>query len=227
MICRLRFKDRGVFLALQYNKIILKKLDILWGGKMGTLLKNRKKGGRKMKKLSLLMVGVLLLFGCGTLQVMQMDPKPNVNISKASQTIALSINKDIEDNYLIPPGDIAASIQVQQWHESLKKGFINCFGDSYKIVEDKAKADLILTLKRADISFDLIAINPDSTNSALVTAQIAFTVQLTDSKGNIIGRTAKTAKAKRSTYLRDEFTNVARSAVESMYEITVEDIFKK
>ena len=89
--------------------------------------------------------------GC-TLKISPVDPKPNVSLPTVNKTLALALDTSIQDTFTIPSGNGIRGAEVTGWTQSLKAGFKNAFSDSFKVVDDKSVADLILTIKRADIT---------------------------------------------------------------------------
>lgn len=164
-----------------------------------------------------------------SLKVTTLNPRPNINIDTSNQTIAISFGTQIIDEFRIDSGRGLKKADVVGWLQSLKNGFNNAFGDSYKVVDDKSTADIVLTILRAEpvIAFG----NYDrqfaegATLSSVIT-QISYAANLEFKDSKLIQRTSGTVNSKKSILRPKEANAVFEDALESMYEAIIPVLIK-
>jgi len=182
-----------------------------------------------MKKTSLLWLGLCAaLAGCA-MNVQTVNPRPNVNIDKSAQTIALTLGTQVQNEFqLVNPIPIQKAA-IHGWQQTLTNGFNNGFGDSYKVTDKLASADLVLTIKKADPEFALTAyttLRNGSMANAAFEARITYAADLATRDGKVVGRSAGTVRSKKTAMSSDEMPKSLESAVESMYEAIATEAFK-
>lgn len=180
-----------------------------------------------MKRMLILSAIVSLFFQSCALQVNLLNPKPNLYLNEEKEKLALVIHDDIKDVFVVPKNNGVKQFNVTEWHNSLKQGFVNGFKDYYTIVDDKADAGLILELSRTDFEFVPVSVGAywGVQSTFTLNAQITFKAKLTANNGEVINKNAATAVSKSAGGDRAQFTKVAESAIESMYEIIGKELF--
>jgi len=181
-----------------------------------------------MKKLLVITILGAVFSGCA-LNVAATNPRPNFNIPQSGKTLSLVLDTNIGDAFTIPPSNGVTTTNVTGWHKTLRNGFENGFKDHYKLTG--GRTDLVLTLKRADMGFAptsvLVDQRGENYGAASIRSQIVYNAQLVSSDGTIIGSSANTAESKKSITDPKEMSQSVGDAVESMYEIIADEIFKQ
>jgi len=186
-----------------------------------------------MKKLVFISLSLLMLTNlglCQSLKVTTVNPRPNVNIDRSNQTIALSFGTQILDEFRIDSGKGLKKTDVVGWFQTLKNGFKNALSDSYKVIDDKATADIILTITRAEPLLNFGSFTKqisERISSGTVITQINYAANLEYKDSNLNQRTSGTAVSKKGILRPKEANKVFQDAVESMYEAIIADLFKK
>ena len=164
--------------------------------------------------------------GCA-MNIQMANPRPNVNIDKSTKTLALVFGSQVGDTFKVDNARPIRPATVHDWHQTLKNGFTNAFGDSYKIVD--GPADLVLTIKRAEPQLVLAAYTTNgygSMVSAAITGHITYAADLSTRDGQVVARSAGTVRAKNTAMRASAGSQVLGDAVESMYETIAVDVFK-
>lgn len=170
-------------------------------------------------------LGVLLSLGCITapvIQVAKSSPKPNIDLPERNLSLGLTLDEQVKDTFKMPPASGIPETEVTQWRATLEKGFHNGLGTAFRTKEEKSQ--LMLQLVEATLEFVPSAVNGYG-QAAATEAHIRYKARLVDAGGNVVRRSTGTVASKRSTGDRDEFTLVAKSAVETMYERIASDLF--
>jgi hypothetical protein len=190
-------------------------------------------------------LGFLLLFaalgGC-TLSVTASQPRPNIALSARTEKLSLQLKDNVRDKYQVPAQQGIKSINVNDWHVSLRSGFDAAFRGAFQGSGDP----LVLTIERADLVLTPSAVGVQSmrtrrvsrrsrvqrttvqTGVTAVRAQITFRARLLDKNGKVLGTSASTAESKGSTTVasEEEMTRLSGDAIETMYEMIAADLFK-
>ncbi len=186
-----------------------------------------------MKKILVIILTITMLANMGvaqSLKVTILNPRPNINIDPSTQTIALSLGKQITDEFRIDSGSGLKKTDVTGWLQSLKNGFNNAFSDSYKVVEDKSTADIVLTITRAEpiIAFGTYTKTLSaSVSSSSVLAHLTYSANLEYKDNKLIHRTAGTINSKKEILRPKEANAVFQDAIETMYEAMIPELLKK
>ncbi|APR81267.1 Hypothetical protein A7982_06614 [Minicystis rosea] len=162
-----------------------------------------------------------LLEGCGPIVLAQGNPRPNMALTPKKKSLKLVLS-DIQDDFSIPSRNGVAEVQVQQLQETLRAGFRNGFGDAYSLLDSTRATDMTLTLSGVELEVVPAAV---STRVGVVAATVQIRFKATLEEAGAVHRVAGTAESKKPAVSRDELTNVAESAIESMYEAIGQKLF--
>jgi hypothetical protein len=172
-------------------------------------------------RLAVALVGLLLASGC-TLKVAQGNPRPNIDLPETKAGMKLVMDDTVQDSFEVPSRGGINKGEVEQWRETLKRGFQNGFGGAFKT--DAESPELTLQLMEVALEFAPTAVTQNGA-AAAAEAQIRYKARLVDAQGNVVRRSTGTVASKRSITRADEVTLISESAVESMYEKIAEDFF--
>jgi hypothetical protein len=193
-----------------------------------------------MKKILFLIATILVTIpSCFafTLKVTALNPKPNLALKNSKEKIYFLIDKNVEDNYVVPKQSGITKTNVSEWHTSLINGFKNGFSDFFTIVNDLSEADFILKISKADFEWTPAATRTNvsgssgyvssTTSVSSIRAQVTFKAQLVNKNGDIVKQCANTVIAKKVASGFKDVNPTVASALESMYEYIGNDFFEK
>lgn len=170
-------------------------------------------------------LGVLLSLGCITAPVAHIaksNPKPNIDLPERNLALSLVLDEEVKDAFKVPPRSGIPETDVTAWRATLEKGFHNGLGSAFRTKEQKAE----LTLQLVEVQLEFV---PSAVNgygqAAAAEAHVRYKARLVDAAGNVVRRSSGTVPSKRSTGHHTEFTLVAKSAVETMYERIASELF--
>ena len=170
-------------------------------------------------------LGVLLSLGCVAAPVARIarsSPKPNIDLPERNLALGLTLDEGVKDAFKVPPRSGIPETEVTAWRATLEKGFQNGLGKAFRTQEPKS--ELTLQIVEAELEFVPSAVNGYG-QAAAAEAHLRYKARLVDAAGNVVRRSSGTVTSKRSTGVTTEFTLVARSAVETMYERIASELF--
>lgn len=160
-------------------------------------------------------------------------PTPNVDIPQFDETIALEIDKKVEDT-IYETCSTLKYLEIYNWHEMLTTGFNNAF-EGFNIVSLKDKPQLTLKILNATPTRTIGGVEHYETTlttkytiagrSTLFSAQMAYSARLVDANGKILKRSTGTVKSKHSGTLKNDSWPMIQTLIESMYEKIAVDFF--
>jgi hypothetical protein len=171
---------------------------------------------RSLRNFFLFSAGALALVtvGCSsTLRVGTMAPRPNINLAKHTQTLALRFGKNVANDYTLDRANGIGPTEVSDWKGSLTTGFRNAFAESYAMGGENG--DMILEIQEAELGWAPAAVAGDGYVAA-GRAQIRYKARLV--KGASITPTSGTAESKQAVTSMADAPLAASSAIETMYE---------
>jgi hypothetical protein len=171
--------------------------------------------------LSLALLLSALALGCsGPIMIGQMNPKPNFDLPSTEKTISLSFGPKVQDEFETRQDGIGV-IKFSNWKNSLQQGFKNGFED-YLTVAGDGESDYVLKILQTEPEFVTATRTADNYIVSAV-MQITYKAELYY-LGSKIASSAHTVRAKSATANRNKAFENAESAVESMYEVIVNDV---
>lgn len=171
--------------------------------------------------LAMVLSSLLLASGC-TLSVAQGNPRPNIDLPESKAGLKLVMDESVRNTFEVPGRGGINKGEVEQWRETLARGFQNGFGTAFQTNADPS--ELTLQLSEVELEFAPTAVASHG-GAVAAEAQIRYKARLVDAQGNVVRRSNGTVASKRSTGRADEVTLIAESAVESMYEKIAMDLF--
>lgn len=170
-----------------------------------------------------------------TFKVTGVNPQPNLALKASKQKLCIVFDDRVQDEFDIEKSTVAPKTSVSEWQTSLKKGFVNGFGEFFTIVEEQADADLILKVVKADPEWEVASYNTvvsgsagnvSSSTSKTLRSKITFRASLLDKDGESINQCANTAISKKAAGKKKEINPNFASAIESMYEVIGQELFE-
>lgn len=174
-----------------------------------------------LSRLAVALTGLLLASGC-TMKIAQGNPRPNIDLPESKAGMKLVMDDAIQNNFEVPSRGGINKGEVEQWRETLQRGFQNGFASAFKT--DTDSPELTLQLLEVSLEFAPTAVTAKG-GTAAAEAQIRYKARLVDAQGNVVRRSTGTVASKRSVTRADEVTLISESAVESMYERIAHDFF--
>jgi len=176
-------------------------------------------------RATVIFLGVLLSLGCiatPVARVARSSPKPNIDLPERNLALGLTLDEQVKDAFKVPRRSGIPETEVTAWRTTLERGFHNGLGTFFRTKEEKS--ELTLQLVEVDLEFVPSAVNGYG-QAAAAEAHVRYKARLLDAVGNVVRRSSGTVTSKRSTGDHNEFTLVALSAVETMYERIASDLF--
>jgi hypothetical protein len=176
-------------------------------------------------RATFIFLGVLLSLGCVSAPVAHIaksSPKPNIDLPERNLALGLALDEQVKDAFKVAPRSGLPETEVTAWRTTLEKGFHNGLGTAFHTKEPKA--ELTLQLVEAELEFVPSAVDAYG-RAAAAEAHIRYKARLLDASGNVLRRSSGTVPSKRSTGDHNEYTLVAKSAVETMYERISSELF--
>jgi len=167
-----------------------------------------------------LCVVLATIVACTPVFVNEATPRPNIDLTRSKDTLALAIHEEVQDSFELPEQNRINRVVVKSWRVTLANGFQNGFSESYTIVS--TGADRTIEIRRADL---LIIPEKTFVVTSKARSQITYQARLLDKKGNILARSAGTIEAKRVASDAGYASENAADAVETMYERIATDFF--
>jgi hypothetical protein len=172
-----------------------------------------------MTSLTRLLLPLLLLCTGCTVTVAQLNPTPNLDLAPTSLSLSLQMEQSVQDSLVVSFGS-TAQMEVNDWRNSLEKGFTNAFKSSYALGTGPSE----LTLQLVEVNPDLV-FGSVSNDSGKATGQIRYKARLLDAQGNIVKRLTGTARGHKDALSRETISLALQSAVETMYEEIAANFF--
>jgi hypothetical protein len=171
---------------------------------------------RSLRHLVFFSAGALALvtLGCSsTLRVGTVAPRPNINLAKHTQKLALRFGKNVANDYTLDRANGIGPTEVSDWRGSLTTGFRNAFADSYALGGESG--DIVLEIQEAELGWAPAAVAGDGYVAA-GRAQIRYKARLVN--GTSVTPTSGTAESKQAVTSMADAPLAASSAIETMYE---------
>lgn len=150
----------------------------------------------------LIVLAVVCVTGCSSVhRVGSVSAKPNINLKKSGQSLALKLGPSVQDAFTAPAESGNGPYEVTAWTTSLTTAFAVAFEQAFTMAHD---ADLTLEVQEAELK-------PAAGNKA----QIRYKAQLVDKTGKQVALTSGTAVSKATCGGND---CAPASAIETMYE---------
>lgn len=168
---------------------------------------------------------LLAATGCTTtLHVHRLDARPNVNLPHSKSSLSLKLGDRVQDTYTVPRENGVGPTEVKEWRVSLATAFKNTFSDSFPLQD--SGGDYVLEIQEAELSMVPAAV---AVGGGVVAgrAQLRYKAQLLDKEGKTLAMLAGTVESKTTTTSMSGASSIAKSAVESMFENIVAQIFTK
>ncbi len=177
----------------------------------------------KVKLLIYLLI-IILLQGCA-LQIGILNPNPVLKLSKSNKTIALLIDNNVDDSFLIPGYGGIKKSKVTGWHASLINGFKNGFNDYYRLVNAGDTADYILKLEKTELKLIPVSVSGYN-NITVLNVEIKFKAVLLNSNNEILKEIEGVAKSEKTIKIKGEENEAIEDAIEKMYKLIAVKFFK-
>ena len=160
--------------------------------------------------------------GC-SMSVPLLNPKPNIDLDKSSQSMRLDLGTQVSDAFEIPPQNGIRDVKVEHWHQTLVNGFVNGYGDAFALT----------TQSGAGLSLEITEAQPELTPAAVsgyygvvaAQAQVRYKARVLQAKG-VVCRSNGTVISKTAVNDPSQVKDAVRSAVESMYEVIAKECFE-
>lgn len=176
-------------------------------------------------RATVIFLGVLLSLGCisaPVARIVRSSPKPNIDLPERNLALGLTLDEQVKDAFKVPPRSGVPETDVTAWRATLEKGFHNGLGKAFRTQEEKS--ELTLQLVEAELEFVPAAVNGYG-QTVSAEAHVRYKARLMDAGGNVVRRSSGTVTSKRATSDHNEFTLVAKSAVETLYERIASELF--
>jgi hypothetical protein len=177
---------------------------------------------RRRFALPLLALFAVPTAGC-VMSVPMLNPKPNVDLEKRSASMHIEFAPAVEDKFKIPPQNGMGAIEVTDWHQSLKNGLINGFGEAYTVMNG-APTQLTLEMSEATPELTPAAVS-GYYGVVAANAQVRYKARVV-ANSQVVCRSNGTVISKTAVNNAQQVKDAVRSAVESMYEVISKECFE-